>query len=307
MSFAPAPARDEVLATEVLLLAMATIWGVNFAVMKYGTQVLDPLVYNGVRMTLAAALLLAMIRRQRANLPAWRDRRALLLLGVLGNGIYQGLFILGLARTRAGTASLVIASSPGVIAIVGRMLGVEKVSPRAIAGIVLSIAGIAFVIFGSSQSSEGEASVVGDLMILAAVVVWAFYTSLLKPYTQRLDGVQIAGWTLVGGVVPMLLFAAPALASTEWKAVTTLTWGAIAYSGLMAMVVAYLFWYRGVRVIGSTRTAMYGNLQPIVALGVSWPLLGEVPTIWQGVGAAAVMGGLLLTRQPQMAEPAHGE
>lgn len=307
MSFAPAPARDEVLATEVLLLAMATIWGVNFAVMKYGTQVLDPLAYNGVRMTLAAALLLAMIRRQRANLPAWRDRRALLLLGVLGNGIYQGLFILGLARTRAGTASLVIASSPGVIAIVGRMLGVEKVSPRAIAGIVLSIAGIAFVIFGSSQSSEGEASVVGDLMILAAVVVWAFYTSLLKPYTQRLDGVQIAGWTLVGGVVPMLLFAAPALASTEWKAVTTLTWGAIAYSGLMAMVVAYLFWYRGVRVIGSTRTAMYGNLQPIVALGVSWPLLGEVPTIWQGVGAAAVMGGLLLTRQPQMAEPAHGE
>jgi drug/metabolite transporter (DMT)-like permease len=307
MSAAAAPARDPVLATEALLLVMATIWGANFAVMKYGTQVLDPLAYNGVRMTLATVVLLAIIRGQRAKLPAWRDIRALMLLGVLGHGIYQGFFILGLARTRAGTASLVIASSPGVIAIVGRLLGVEKVSTRAIGGIVLSIAGIAFVIFGSSQSSEGESSVIGDLLILVAVVIWAFYTSLLRPFTQRLDGVQIAGWTLVGGVLPMLLFAAPALARTEWRAVAVLTWGAIAYSGVMAMVVAYVFWYRGVRVIGSTRTAMYGNLQPIVALAVSWPLLGEVPTIWQGVGAAAVMGGLLLTRQPQMAEPAHGE
>jgi len=307
MSSAPASTRDQVLATEVLLVAMATIWGVNFAVMKYGTQVLDPLAYNGVRMTLATVLLLALIRRQLAKVPPWRDVRALLLLGVLGHGIYQGLFILGLARTRAGTASLVIASSPGVIAIVGRLLGVEQVSPRAVGGIVLSIAGIGFVIFGSSQSSAGEASVIGDLLILAAVVVWAFYTSLLKPYTHRIDGVQVAGWTLVGGVLPMLLFAAPALVRTDWRAVTALTWGAIAYSGVMAMVVAYLFWYRGVRVIGSTRTAMFGNLQPIVALAVSWPLLGEVPTAWQGVGAAAVMGGLLLTRQSEMAEPAHGE
>jgi drug/metabolite transporter (DMT)-like permease len=73
------------------------------------------------------------------------------------------------------------------------------------------------------------------------------------------------------------------------------------------MGIAYLFWYRGVRVIGSTRTAMFSNLQPIVALGASWPLLGEKPTLMQGVGAVAVLGGLLLTRQGTAPEPAHGE
>ena len=307
MTSAPVYSRDDVLVTEALLLAMASIWGVNFAVLKYGTTMLDPLAYNGIRMTLATLLLLALIGGQRASLPAWRDVRALLLLGVLGHGIYQALFILGIARTRAGTASLVIASSPAVIAIVGRLLGVEQVTRRAVGGIVLSIAGIAFVIFGSARSADGAASVFGDVLILVAVVVWAFYTSLLKPYTHRLHGIQVAGWTLLGGTVPILLVATPALARTDWGAITPLTLGAIGYSGVMAMVVAYLFWYRGVRVIGSTRTAMYGNLQPIVALGVSWPLLGEVPTVWQGVGAVAVMGGLLLTRQPQMAEPAHGE
>ena len=52
---------------------------------------------------------------------------------------------------------------------------------------------------------------------------------------------------------------------------------------------------------------MFSNLQPIVALAVSWPLLGEKPTLMQGLGAGAVLGGLLLTRQPSAPEPAHGE
>jgi drug/metabolite transporter (DMT)-like permease len=62
------------------------------------------------------------------------------------------------------------------------------------------------------------------------------------------------------------------------------------------MVVAYLIWYRGVRVLGPTRTAMFGNLQPLFALVVAWLALGEALTLWQGVGAASIMSGLLLTR-----------
>jgi len=66
--------------------------------------------------------------------------------------------------------------------------------------------------------------------------------------------------------------------------------------GVFALVVAYLFWYNGVRVIGPTRTSMYSNLQPIVAVLVAWPMLGETPTPWQIVGAVCIMGGLVLTR-----------
>ncbi len=68
------------------------------------------------------------------------------------------------------------------------------------------------------------------------------------------------------------------------------------YSGIGALVIAYIFWYRGVRLIGPTRTAMYSNLQPVIAVIVAWIVLGELPTLWQGVGAASIMSGLLLTR-----------
>jgi drug/metabolite transporter (DMT)-like permease len=303
----PAAARRHVLVTEGLLVFMSVIWGMNFAVMKYGTDVLEPLAYNGVRLAIGSVVMMTILRFRRMPALPWRDVRALMLLGLLGTGIYQVFFINGLALTRAGTASLVVASSPAIIAIVGRMLGVEAVSLRAVWGIALSIAGIAFVILSSAGSDDGPSSVFGDLLILASVICWSFYTHLMRPYTHRIDGLQIATWSLVGGTIPVLAVAAPAIMRAHWSAVVPLTWGAIFYSGVGSMGIAYLFWYRGVRVIGATRTAMFSNLQPIVALAASWPLLGETPTLMQGVGAGAVLGGLLLTRQPSAPEPAHGE
>ncbi len=290
------PATRASHSTEIALIAMAVIWGVNFSVMKYGTQVLEPLAFNALRMSIGCLVLfgVAYARPGRRVSPA--DRNKLMLLGVLGHCVYQILFIHGVALTRAGTASLVIAASPAMVAIVARGFGHERLPGRAVAGIALSISGVILVVSGSI-AADGTAHLVGDLMILVAVVAWAFYTTMLLPLTRRVDSVQVAAWTLIGGVMPLLVVAAPALARTDWGAVTPLTWGAVAYAGILAMVVAYLIWYRGVNEIGPTRTAMFGNLQPIVAVLVAWVVLGEVPTIFQGAGAASVIGGLYLARR----------
>src|ERR1019366_1271242 len=265
-SASPLATAKQVFVTEILLLVMALIWGLNFAVLKYGTQVLEPLAYNGVRLAVGSVAMLTIVSVRRAPKLAAQDIRALLALGLLGTGVYQLFFIYGLARTRAGTASLVVASSPAMIAIVGRILGVELVNRRQVVGIALSVSGVAFVIFSSAAAHEGSASVVGDLLILTSVVCWSFYTHLVRPFTHRLDGMQIAAWTLLGGTIPVLLLGAPAIARTDWTVVSDLTWAAVLYSGVGSMGIAYLFWYRGVRVIGSTRTAMFSNLQPIIAL-----------------------------------------
>jgi len=73
-------------------------------------------------------------------------------------------------------------------------------------------------------------------------------------------------------------------------------WIAIVYSGIGALVVGNLIWYYGVSRLGPTRVSMFSNLQPLVALAVAWMVLGEVPTLWQGLGAASIMTGLVVTR-----------
>ena len=285
-------------ATDLQLLLMALIWGVNFSVVKYGTSALEPLAYNGIRVALAAVALVVVARVAREAWPRGRDLAAMFALGVVGNGIYQLFFIEGVARTRAGTAALVLAASPAFIALLGRLRGIERVGPRGMLGIALSIGGVALVLFGNAQGGgESSASLLGALLVLCGCVSWAVYTVFLQPYTHRYGGLSLSAVTMIAGAIPLVAVGAPAIARTDLAAVPMSAWGAVLYSGLLALVVAYYLWYRGMRVLGPTRTAMYGNLQPAIALLVAWVTLGEVPTAWQVVGMGMIGAGVLLVRK----------
>lgn len=290
--------------TDVSLLLMALIWGVNYTSVKYGTGLVAPLAFNGVRVTLAAVSLVIVAQAasawfgvEREGWPARRDAIALFLLGTLGNGVYQILFVEGIARTRAGDAALLISASPAFIAIIGRLRGSERVSSRGVVGIALSILGMGLVVAGTADTGASRrATLLGDSLLLISSLCWSLYTVYLQPYTHRIGGIHLSALTMIGGMVPLLAVAAPSMVATHWSALPLLAWGSVAYSGLFALVIAYLFWYHGVRVLGPTRTAMYSNLQPVFALAVAWLVLGEGITGWEIAGAVSIITGLLLTR-----------
>jgi drug/metabolite transporter (DMT)-like permease len=288
--------RPGVWLTDLSLVCMAMIWGINFSVVKFGTSLVDPLAYNGLRVLIAAVVLSIVALAGRDAWPPRRTMLALLVLGVLGNGIYQFFFVEGISRTSASDTALVVAASPAFIALIGRARGIERITARGLLGIILSIGGIGLIVLGSAKAVSGQSSLLGDLLVLCGSLSWAVYTVLLKPHTEKVPGFQLSALTMVGGAVPLLVVAGPAMLHANWSAVPLKGWAAVFYSGVFALVIAYLFWYRGVRIIGPTRTAMYTNLQPPIAVLVAWMVLGEQPTVWQGIGAASIMGGLLLTR-----------
>jgi drug/metabolite transporter (DMT)-like permease len=78
------------------------------------------------------------------------------------------------------------------------------------------------------------------------------------------------------------------------------------WSSTFCLVIAYVVWYTGVQRLGATRTSAYSNLTPIAAMAVAWLWLGETVTLGQGVGAAAILGGVFLTRlSPVVLKPLH--
>ena len=289
-------AQPGVLLTELALVAMALIWGVNYSIVKYGTTLVAPLAYNGVRVAIAAALLCLIVSISREPLPPRRTVFALLALGVLGNGIYQFLFIEGIARTRASDAALVVAATPAFVALIGRLRGVERIKRRGLLGIALSFTGMALVVLGTTRSAEGRTSLLGALLVLGGAFAWAIFTVMLKPHTENVSGMQVSAFTMVGGALMLLVVSAPAISVADWRSVPPIGWAALGYSTVFALVIAYYFWYRGVRVIGPTRTALFSNLQPVIAMLVAWAILHETPTAWQCLGAGSIMSGLLLTR-----------
>ncbi len=276
---------------------MALIWGINYSVVKSGLHALEPFAFNGLRVTLAALTLISISFVLRADRwPPRRDVVHLLLLGLIGNGFYQLFFILGLARTRAGVAALVVAAGPAYIAIISHVLGRERLPARGWAGIAMQLLGVACVV-GSAQRLDADANaLVGAALIACGSLMWAIFSVLLKPYTERAHPIHLSSITMASGAAFLLMVAMPALNRLNVASIAPAAWGSVVYAGLGALVVAYLLFYRGIRVLGPTRTAMYGNLQPLIALGVAWVVLSERPSRWQLLGAAFIMGGLIVSR-----------
>lgn len=282
--------------TDALLILMAIIWAVNFSVIKYAVKSLSPLAFTGLRVGIAAAVLLAIAFAQRRAWPPRRDILTLIMLGVVGNGVYQLLFIEGLSRTRVGNAVLIVAAAPAFIAVVSRLMGIERVRRRTLAGVALSICGVALVVYGSTRADHRAATLIGTLLVFCGVLCWTTFTVFIQPLAVRVNPIQLSALTMLGGTLAMLFASPRALVATRWATVGPAAWAALFYASVVSMVIAYLFWYRGLRVLGPTRTAVYGNLQPVIAIAVAWIFLNESPTIWQGVGTGTIMTGIYLTR-----------
>ena len=296
-----APASERIGAppwhTDALLLLMAAMWGFNFSVLKYASGFMGALAINGVRIPGSAVAQLGIAHGLRMRKPEPREVRQLILLGMIGNGIYQVFFIEGLVRSRVATAALLIAATPAFVAIVGRLRGTEHLNRRQWSGVLLQLLGCSTVALGAISSTSGRSDTpLGVVLLLSGAAAWSVYAVFVKRYSDHVEPWYLGGYTMVGGAVVALLVGTPALLRVSWATLPGQVWLALLYSCAIAMVVAYLFYYRGLRVLGPTRTSMYSNLQPIIAMFVAWGLLHERPTPPQVLGAALIVGGLLTTR-----------
>jgi drug/metabolite transporter (DMT)-like permease len=298
---APPPAPTLLLPdrlTDVGLLLLTLIWGVNFAVVKGALDSVGPMAFNALRFPLAA-LTVFLIFRLRGPLPRPERRHILpiLFLGVVGNGIYQVLFIHALDLTRAGNVALLLATTPVWAALLAALFRESTLDGATVVGGIATMAGMGLVVAGGSADPAWSADTLkGDLMAAGAAFTWALYTVGSRGLLLRYGSVPLTAWTLWGGAAALVLIGLPELGRTDVGSLSPGVWGAVAFAGILALGVSYVIWYRGVERLGSARTATYANLVPVVALLTAWATLGEFPVLLQWMGAAVILAGVVLAR-----------
>jgi drug/metabolite transporter (DMT)-like permease len=287
---------------------MVLIWGANYSIVKSAFRELDPQAFNALRMSLAMLLFLAVMIAARVRgaaaggtgvfyTPAAftaRDWWTLVWLGIVGHFLYQVLFIGGLARTSVANSSLIIATTPVVIAVGSALFRDVRFGRAHWAGAAMSFAGIYLVV--GRGAGVGGRGLIGDLMTFGAVVCWAAYTIGAEPLIERHSPVGVTGLSLVFGTLLYVPVAWSRLATANWTGLSPSTVMALLYAAIFAMGVAYTIWYTAVREIGSARTSVYSNLIPIVAMLTAVMFLGESLGLSQIIGAILVLAGVALTR-----------
>jgi drug/metabolite transporter (DMT)-like permease len=278
------------------MLLVCVIWGVNFSVMKLAIVEIPPLPFTAVRFTLASVLLWLVLRVAEGPAPlAPAAMRRLVVLGVVGNTLYQLAFILGLAHTTATNSALIVATVPTVVAVIAGAKGLERVTGRMWAGIVLGTLGVVLVIAASGIEFSVN-TLYGDLLTVLAVLCWAGYTVGLRRLPAEVSPLRVTTITSIAGTPGLVLAGLPGIGRLDWTAIPATAWAGLAYATLLSLVVAYILWNRSVQTVGGTRTAIYMCLTPLVAAVAAWAMLGEHARPSQAVGAILIIGGVLLTR-----------
>lgn len=285
-------------ATDLLMLLTCLFWAVNFSVVKIALREFPPHAFNGSRLAIASILLLVYLWKKEGSIAVGRsDILKLAALGIVGNTIYQLLFINGIRRTTASSASLIMTMSPILIALLSASLGVERIRWAGWAGIFVAFSGLYLVVFGHSGtfSLSGE-SLRGDLFILAGNFCWAAYTVFSRPLLARMSPLKLTTLTLAFGALFYLPAGAREIIAMPWSSLSPLGWSALFYSAVFSFALGYVIWYSSVKRVGNTKTGIYGYITPVFAVIFAHIFLAEGLHLFQAAGALIIFLGFYLTR-----------
>lgn len=282
----------------ILTLFIPVVWGLNFIVIKGALPAFaSPQGFNALRWALAAATLLVLVRARQDPLRiAPRDWGRVLFVAAVGNVLQQLTFINGIRLTTAGHAALIMGLSPVLVALATSLWTQEPVGRRTWLGIGFSVVGL-LLLLRPGTGHLPLTALEGDLLTLASAACWAVYTVASQPLAARYPPAAVTLLTVTVAAAALAVLGIPALRAQRWDHVPWAAWGALFYSGGLTLAFGYALWSAAIRRIGTARTAVLANLNPVVALVAAWLLLGERLDLAQAVGAALVIAGIAVAQR----------
>lgn len=263
-----------------LAVFLMALWGFNFVAIKIGVTHLPPLFTAGLRFGMVALLVVWFARLPREHV------KSILMIAFVMGVVHFSLVFVGMQMIDASTSILAVMSEIPLSYLLAALLLGERMDRRTIAGMALSLFGIA-VMAGEPRVIAG---LTGFLMIVGSGVFWG----LSNVWAKRLSGVSpvsLIGWTAIFATLPMFALSwifeedqIPALVAADWQ-----VFAAIAYLGLGTTLAGYGLWYYLLRIYPMYRVVSFLPLMPV--FGVTFAVL----TLDEQLTWLIAVGGVLTT------------
>lgn len=282
---------------QVLVNAVLVLVQAMFASMAIAGKLIFPVVppEGLVVMRVAGAgavLLLASLVSGRGRIQGAGDWARLMVVGLLGVTANQTMFLMGLERTSAINASLLVTTVP-VFTVFYSLLGrQETASVAKVGGIALAGAGALFLI-GPDRVSLSPNLALGNGLVVAAMMCYAGFLVLSKPLLRRYDTLTVVLWVMAFGLLGTLPLGVGALGRVDWAGSPASVWLLVAYVILVPTLGAFFLNAWALRRTSSQLVAAYIYLQPLVTASIAPAILeGERVTLRAVIAGAAIFSGL---------------
>lgn len=282
-------------ARTLLALAITLIfWASAFAGIRAGLEAYTPGHVALLRFLVASLVLGVVAFAKRMRLPDRKDLLAIIFLGFIGITVYHVALNYGEVTVTAGSASLLIASVPVIIALLAVVFLKERLTLRGWLGIVISFFGIAIIALGEGE--DGVRFDTGTLLILLAALSTSVFFVFQKTYLKKYSSLEFTTYVIWAGTMFMLVYMPGFL--QEIKDAPLDATLSVVYLGVFPAALSYLTWAYALSRAPASIVASFLNVSPVLAILIGWVWLAEIPTVVALVGGAiAIVGVILVNRQ----------
>jgi drug/metabolite transporter (DMT)-like permease len=269
--------------------------------LAYGVGV-EPATFSALRAGIGAAVLglvLVLGRQPAVRLRALPLRqRVMLLLAVTANGVMNLLLFFAFGAMAVAVVMVIFFTYPVQVALIAVLLRRERLTPRRLLALGLSVMGLVLVL-GGRLGPEATITAAGVALAAGASICHALYLVIVRDGFPRVPPVQATSLVLAGGLVvsgtAALLINGTGIVG-PWAA-SPLAWAAILFAGTMGAAFPKVWVISGVRLIGSTRAAVLMLMEPVTAVVVAALVLAQAPTLLELAGGGAVLAAVLVVQR----------
>ncbi len=282
----------------LLLVLTPLFWAGNFLVGRLVHETVPPVGLAFWRWAVGLLIILPFAWPQiRRDWPVYRANWPIVLvLSILGVSCFNTLLYVGVAQTEAFNASLIQSTMPVWIAVLSFLLFRDRPGRWQIAGIFVSLCGVATIIMRGDPANIGDLAFnPGDVWVLVAVITYGGYSALLRrrPAVGPLGFLAVT--FIVGDLVLVPFYIHEMVVLDRYVPLNGTALATVLYVSLFASVLAYMFWNRGIELIGANRAGVFIHLVPaFVAVGAV-TILNEHPQPFHAAGIILILGGVFLT------------
>lgn len=277
---------------ELLLIASGILWGTSFVTIKIAlNSEVDPVYFALLRFIVGTAAIMTIVIWLRRF-----DAKVLLYPPIIFNSFLNALSFalqnVGMESTSATNSVLLMNTNIGVVAILAAIFLAEAITPRIILGIALGLVGVLFISTDGDLSAIYSGTFWGNLLVLTAGWVWAFYIIIQKKVLNRKTDVLMVTAAIMANTT---LFLVPmTLLYTASYAIPTTGWIAVVYIGLVCTFGANLLYNAGLKGVKASISSVILLMEVVSGMFFAILILGEMPTIITAMGGTLVLISILI-------------
>lgn len=282
----------------VLALIIANIiWGMAAPIFKFSLQNIPPFTLAFIRFFFAGLIFVPFVinRWQHLTVRQWVE---IVLVGFFGVTINISFFFLGLSKTDSINAPIIASAGPIFIYFLSVLLLKEKPKLKVLTGMLIGLLGVLIIIMapiflGQKKITFGE--VEGNLFFLLATLGTVFQTIIGKNVLKKVNSFQVVFISFLFGSLTFLPLVRGEL--INWNILNNLDIRGIVgivFGVFFSSALAYYLYYWGISKLKAQEVGLFTYIDPVIAVLIAIPLLGEHPNIYFLVGSSFVFGGIYL-------------